>query len=147
MLQLVLECNQYKAFVKYAVENCDAFSLVFEKDDSDKTKYVFHDFYMTLSEFVLDKASIGIHPETGTFFENSDIVYFKCNKQSGSILFMADNIFDWNGDSIPEELCFYQKNSSWFISICHEKIAVVLDATEDDKMFFKSKGIQHWDEI
>lgn len=129
--------NQYRSFIKYAISTCDSFSLVYEKSDIDKTKYVLQDFYDSIFNNFLHKENIGIHPGTGTIFENSDIVYYLCNKEINNALQSADSIFDWNGKYLPEELCFYRNKEIWFICIYHENLLVIHNETKDDIEFFK----------
>lgn len=144
MLHILLKKYQYKAFVQYAIDTCDSFSLVFAKDDKDKTKYIQNDIYICVSDFVLSKSNIGVHPNTGSFFEHSDIVFFECNEYTGGILLKADDFFDWNGVLFPEELCFYRNNTNWFKVINHEKIAMIDNLTDSDMVFLNKNGINYF---
>ena len=147
MFRLELNKYQYRSFISYAIATCDSFSLVFEKDNVDKANYVHQKIYTALTGFVLSKTNIGIHPDTKTHFEHSDIVYFKCDKQSGSVFLTTDTVFDWNGNLLPGELCFYRKEKIWCACVCHEERLVVFNATKDDMMFLMDKRMNYWHEM
>lgn len=145
--RLELGKNQYQAFVSYAMETCDSFSLVFEKDTDNKASYVHQAIYTTLADFVLRQKNIGVHPDTKTHFEHSDIVFFKCDKQASNIFRPTGSAFEWDGDLLPEELCFYRKEKIWCACVCHEKRVIVVDATQNDMHFLANKKIDYWREI
>lgn len=144
MLNVNINNKQYRLFIKYAITTCDSFSLVYEKSDIDKTKYVFQDFYDLIIKNILYKTNIGVHPETGTIFENSDIVYYICNEQIIKALQFADNIFDWNGSYLPEEMCFYRNQKRWFTCICHEQLLVIYNETKEDIEFLKKNKVDFY---
>lgn len=141
MLQVIMNDKQYRLFIKYALTICDSFSLVFEKSDEDKTKYIFQEFYDSIAEFILEKKTIECHPVTGTCYSNSDIIYCRYNKNTIYILQIADNIFDWNGQNLPEELCFYKNNKVWFSCIYHERLLFIYNETKNDIDFLKKSQI------
>lgn len=143
MLQLVWSNWNYRAFIKYAMETCQYFSIVLEKDDFDDCSYHFEKLYNTLKEDVYCRKSIGYHPDTGTYYFNCDIVYFKCNPFTRSILSKADAISEWNGVYWPEELCFYRNNTKWFTLISHEKYLFIYNETKLDKLFLENEKIQY----
>lgn len=120
---------------------CDYFSLVFKKSDNDKSKYVFQEIYSAVSEYITDRKNIGYHPDSGTSFQNADIIYCECNRQTNAILQTANSIFDWNGETLPEELCFYLNGNKWFVCICHEKYLFVYNETKEDITFMKNHKI------
>jgi hypothetical protein len=146
MLQIKIDDKQYRAFIKYAMATCDSFSLVFEKDDVDKSKYVFQDVYFTVVEFIVDKKSIDCHPDTGTSFKHSNIIYFECNKHTEAILQTANSVLDWDGKTLPEEICFYRNGEKWFVCVCHERYLFIYNETKDDIIFLKKEGIEYWHE-
>ena len=79
MLRIAINDKQYKTFISYAMKTCNLFSLVFEKDDISKIQYNLQEVYLALAEFVFDK-KYRYHPDTGTDFEHSDLIYFvTCN--------------------------------------------------------------------
>lgn len=145
MLQLTIPDNKYRDFVKYAVETCDTFSLVFEKDCENK-KYILQEFFYMISEFIIYKKTIDYHPDTGTFFENADIIYCDFNKHTGAFFQITGSIFDWNGQRFPEELCFYKNKKKWFTCISHEKILLMHNETLNDIDFLKRKNIKYYSE-
>lgn len=144
MLQIIINGKQCRVFIKYAMTTCDSFSLVFEKDDADKLRYVFQDVFSALAEFVSDRKNIGDHPDTGTSFQNSDMIFYECNKHTMAILQTANTVLGWDGKTLPEELCFYRNGQKWFTCVCHEKYLFIYNETKDDIAFFKNEGIEYW---
>ncbi len=147
MLKIRIYSKQYRAFIKYAVATCDSFSLVFEKDVDEKVSYTFQEAYLTLMEFTINGKSIGYHPDTGTSFENSEMNYYECNKHTRAFLQTANSVFDWDGENLPEELCFYRNSEKWFTCVCHERYIFIYNETNEDIAFFKKEGIEYWQEI
>ena len=146
MLQVVMNEKHYRPFIKYAVGACGSFSLVFEKDDGQSSLYVLQEIYLSIAEFVMDKKSIGEHPDTGSSFQHSDIVHIECNKFTSTVLKNAYSVFDWNGELLPEELCFYRNGEKWFVCISHEKCSFIYCENNDDLAFLKKEKIEYWHE-
>ncbi|MBQ8827796.1 MAG: hypothetical protein IJZ90_01475 [Clostridia bacterium] len=140
MLDIIIDDKQYRPFISYAVSSCDFFSLVFENEDK-ASGYVLQEVYLSIAGFVFDKKGIRYHPDTGTDFRNSDIAYFECNKHTGGILQAANSIYDWNGGSFPEELCFYRNGKIWMACTYHERCIIINNETQEDLEFFKKAGI------
>ncbi len=148
MLRIVINDKQYKTFISYAMKTCDLFSLVFEKDDISKMQYNLQEVYLALAEFVFDKKDIGYHPDTGTDFEHSALIYFTCNHDTrGVLLSMAEMIYDWNGQNLPEELCFYRDGKAWFTCVCHERYLFIYNETREDITFLKEEKIEYYHEV
>lgn len=63
-----------------------------------------------------------------------------CCKESRKQLLELPNIFLPIENGLPEDICFYRKGKLWFATISHEKIAFVVDATEEDISFFRDQG-------
>lgn len=147
MLQILINDKQYRTFIKYSMATCDSFSLVFEKDGLDTTCYFFQDIYLMLSEFAFKQKNIGVHPDTGSSFQNSVIFYFECNKHTRAVLQTANSVLDWNGKCLPEELCFYRNSKNWFACVYHERYLFIYNETKEDIAFFNEEGIEYWHEI
>lgn len=147
MLKLKLNEKRYRMFIDFASKTCDSVSLVFEKDETDNSQYTFQEKYHTVSESIIRKESIDVHPTTGSCFENADILYLKINESVTSFLKQANGIFDWNGKKLPEELCFYRDEKIWFSCICHERILHIHNETSDDLEFFTNNKIKFVYEI
>ena len=144
MLKIHIKNKQYRTFLKYAMTTCDTFSLVYEKDNINNKNYILQEFYFSILEYMLLKRKIVKHPDTGTIFCNSDIIYYECNKFTCDILQIADGIFDWNGNNLPEELCFYRNNKKWFTCICHENLLFISDENNDDIKFLEQNHINFY---
>ena len=144
LLKIFINDKQYRSFIKYAINTCESFSLVFEKDDINRSKYIFQEIYESIYEFIFIENSIGYHPDTGSFFQNVEIIYCECNKYTEALLQSSYSIFDWNGEKMPEELCFYRDDKKWFTCVCHEKYLFIYDEIEDDIEFFKKEKIKYF---
>lgn len=141
-LELVINKRIYKLFIDYAINTCDSFSLVFSK--KDKQEYTFQDLLNNWNNFILDIKTVNTHTDTGTDISGGSIIYFKCDNIIKNLLFSASNIYDWNGDSLPEELCFYRNKKLWFKSITHEKLSFIVSANDNDKQFLKENNFEYW---
>lgn len=137
MLKINMNSKAYKAFIDYAVKTCGLLSLVFEKGD----EYALREEYNLISESIVSKKSVSVHPDTGSCFENADICYLKTDKEASSFLKKADGIFDWNGKALPEELCFYRSGKIWFSCTSHEGLLFIYNETQNDIEFFNRNKI------
>ena len=142
MLQINLNEKKYKAFIDFVSKTCDFLSLVFEKDESDSSQYIFQEEYFSVYDSLIKKETVVIHPNTGTCFENADILYLKLDTPVISFLKQTNRIFDWNGNKLPEELCFYRDNKIWFTCISHENLLFIHNETKVDLEFLESNKIK-----
>ncbi len=145
MLRIYVNEKSYKAFIEYAIKTCKTFSLVFNRDDEEA--YYFNDFYFMLGDYILSEKSILYHPDTGTFFDNAIIVYFKCCNDIKGILQTANSVYDWNTTSRPGELCFYRNGQKWFTCVCHAEYMFIYNETEEDLLFFEQFNIEYSYEV
>lgn len=139
VLEVNLEPNRYKSFISYASMTCDYASLVFEKNNG--TQYIFSEEYSAISESILKKEGISVHPDTGSCFDNADILYIKASDEFSAFLKRADNMFEWNGNTLPEELCFYRNKKIWLTYISHEELLFIYNETTADIEFLKKNNI------
>ncbi len=142
---IVIEDNnikQYKAFITYALRTCDTASMIFEKKDDNKNGYLCEEAYFIIMESIIEKESVFIHPDTGTWFDDADIIYFKTDVKTGGLFMKANNFFEFDGNRFPEELCFYRKGKKWFTLVSHERIILLHNETLTDIIFLEEKHIQ-----
>ena len=143
MLKININSETYKTFIDYAIKTCDLISLVFEKSD----EYALREEYDLISEGIVSKKSISVHPDTGSCFENADICYLKTGTEVSSFLKKADSFLDWNGKALPEEVCFYRSGKIWFSCIYHERLMFIHTETQSDIRFFNRNKIRFTYEI
>lgn len=143
MLEVILDRKTYSKFLDYAINNCDAFSCVLEKDEHNKSKYIFQELYYCILDLIIDKKNIGYHPDTNTEFSNCDYIKVKNCQSLKFLFFKVHNIDEWNGIIFPEELCFYREDKVWFTYISHENILFVYNETRNDIDFFEQKKIKY----
>jgi hypothetical protein len=138
---MITKINNYRSFVDYAFKTCDSFSLVFHNSVYPLQMADFEILEHNISNQIRNKKSIFIHPDTNSHFEDSCLIYFRCNKFTKKIIKRTDDIFDWNGINLPEELCFYRNEKIWFLSIYHEKLLFIDKCTDEDMAFFTTHNI------
>ncbi len=142
MLKIRISDKNYRAFIDYAIKSCTSVSLVFERDKADICRYVLQEEYYSIANSVVSKKRAIIHPDTGSRFENADVLCLKIDTFVSAFLKQADSIFSWNGEKLPEELCFYRNGEIWFSCTCHAKLLRIHCATPDDLFFFENKKIE-----
>ena len=143
MLELQLNEKNYKSFIDFASKTCDLFSLVFVKSELHNFEYIFQDIFLLLSESVVRKQAVLVHPNTGTHFENADILYLRINLHTISFLKQTNSIYDWNGENLPEELCFLRNGNVWFSCVGHERLLRIHSNTSQDLKFFTDNKIKY----
>ena len=144
MLEIFFQKNAYHAIIDYALETCDSFSVVLEKDDTIHSQYVDQAFYDVISGFVVEKKSIGTHPYSGTEFQDSDFIRIENVKELKSLFFKGTTLEDWNGETLPQELCFYRNDQIWFWYVSHEKLAFLRNETSADIDFLEKNKIEYF---
>lgn len=147
MLKVELNKKNYKLFIDFVSKTCDYMSLVFEKDASDDNQYIFQEEFLLILESMIEKEPVVVHPNTGSCFENAEILYFKINNSVISFLKQADDIYDWNGKILPEELCFYREDSVWFTCVFHERLLYIYNESSLDLSFLKNNNIVFFYEV
>lgn len=144
MLELMINKKNYWPFIKYAMSTCTSFSIMLEKDDIDSSKYIFHDFYYSINEFIINKKSIYEHPDTGSHFSDCDLINIQCCETTRRVLMKATQIVDWNGSDYPEELCFYRNDDNWFAYIYHEGLLFIYNESKEDIDFLNKEGMEYY---
>lgn len=134
--------KKYKLFIDFAIKTCDTVSMVFKKSDTNHSEYYFQEEYLLVSESIIKRENVAVHPNTGSCLDNADVLYLKIDAQASSILKRADSFFDWNGSQLPEELCFYRDEEIWFTCICHERLVFIHNETSNDVEFLKNNRIR-----
>lgn len=139
MLEIIPDVRKYRVFIEYALRVCDSFSVVFEKEN--RASYALQDQYQLIAENVFSKVSRAVHPDTGTLLDDSDICYVKVNEAIRFFLLQSSDWRDWNGESLPEDLCFYRNGALWLSYISHEGMLRICHETADDLLFLKNNHI------
>ena len=76
------------------------------------------------------------------YLKHQIMVVCRCCKESRKQLLQMPNIFLSVDNNMPEDFCFYREDELWFATISHEKIAFIMNATEEDISFLKKNGIR-----
>lgn len=142
MLKINLKTKTYRPFIDYAIRTCESISFVFEKRETNINEYTLQDEYNLISQSIVNKENAAVHPYTGSCFESADVCWFKINAEVSSFLKKANNIFDWDGKKLPEELCFFRGEKIWFSCVRHEKLLFIHNETSDDIDFFNKSKIK-----
>lgn len=70
------------------------------------------------------------------------MVVCNCCKESRKQLLQMPNVFSPIDNNMPEDICFYRNGVLWFSTISHEKMAFMVNATEEDRLFFEENEIK-----
>lgn len=134
----------YHAFIDYAFAESDYFMLVYVNYNQKGYSKFSKEVKSLLNPFKVKCRTNPYWPGTmGTFALNTKykIIFYKNDERAKAILKLVDCISDWSRPFNPEDLAFFKKNSCWFYSVGHEKISAIINPTEKDKLFLKSKNI------
>ena len=124
--------KKYQALINSANHKCDSVSLVFERGEDG---YIHESIFQMVACDLIKNVSISLHPNTGTDFSDSELLYFKCGNNSKSTLLKAFSISEWNGQNFPEEMCFYSGDIVWLKYISHEHMLFITEESEMDIEF------------
>ena len=135
--------QKYHLFLDYAFSKTDYFMLVYVNYyGKGYTKSQKH-FRDALSPYKVKTRANTSWPGTlKTACPNTSykIVFYKTVEEAKLVLKEVSCISAWTR-GYPEDLAFFIGNQCWFYSVGHEKIAAVIDATEEDIDFLESNGL------
>lgn len=138
--------SKYLVVVDYAGKFSDSFSLMtnLKKPYSKVPPNCEHDEILKPLEPYLLEQKIGLKEWPGTIKASVDNhkvmnIYRSC-KETRAILLKMPNAFLFS-NSLPEDICFYRNKKPWFVTVSHEKITFMLNASEDDMAFFQEQKI------
>lgn len=138
-MEIYLEKNNYKDFIAYAFRKCDSFSFVTSLDDY--YAQIQKEKILDLDRNKIREYHLGYHPESGTYFSDSRIEYYRCNEETLAVLISFNDIKEWDGSTLPEELCFYYNGKKKFVYITHENFLFLYEPSPDDIDFVVNKKI------
>lgn len=140
MMEICLQRQNYKIFIDYAFKKCDTFSFVISKEEFYGLKV---EQTYVLNKNKISEVKLGYHPESGTFYVNSKLGLYHCNSETKSVLIAFNDIIDWDGINLPEELCFYSNGKKWFLYISHENYMFLFEPTIEDINFLVNNKISY----
>lgn len=125
----------YLNFLDYAFEEADHFMLVYVNYYGKGYTSTMKAFKKSLEPFKIKSRTNPSWPGTpNTFAKNTTykIVFYKNHKDAKEILKKVSCLSGWTRPNYPQDLAFFKGNQCWFYSISHEKIGVIIHATDDD---------------
>lgn len=75
------------------------------------------------------------------------MVVCRCCKESRKMLLQMPNIFLPIKNNMPEDICYFRNGKLWFATISHEKMAFILNPTNEDIQFLRENKINFHSEI
>ncbi len=70
----------------------------------------------------------------------------RCCKESRKALLEMPNLFLPIENDTPEDICFFRNEKLWFATVSHEKMAFMLNPTNEDIQFLKEHKINFYSE-
>lgn len=140
-----LVTNYYEA-IKYAGKFSDSFSVItnLKKPYSKVPPNCEHNEVIRDFEPFIVEHVIGIKKWPGMMTKDNHkvmIIYRTC-KEGRQILLEMPNLFLPIENELPEDICFYRNKKPWFATVSHEKMAFMLDATQEDIAFLQEQNIR-----
>ncbi len=140
--------NKEKEIINFIAKNSDCFSFVVKikkpysqippvYNYSDllnphSLKYLFYKEDWPIDYISQDKHKI--------------MIKYRCNSESRKTLLKIPSLFSPKENDEPEDICFYRNGKLWFLTISHEKIAIMIKATENDIEFMKKNKVCYYDQ-
>lgn len=140
--------KNYNNMIKYALQNSTAFSMIFHaKKPYAQSPPIYQEGEVKIAkslERCIEKQIIGIRKWPGNGSRSNDRVcniYRSCSHAQKILL--TDNLFDAVNTSLPEDLCFYRKDTAWFVTISHEALAFMYFETQTDIDYLQKNSIHY----
>ena len=117
-----LEGFTYQQLLNWALEECEAFSLVTRKGMQSNQEKEINE---RLKPFLIEEVKVNEWPGTKVVGPaEHNLSFYKLDRNSIKILSEADSVYSWLAPERPEDLAFYKINKYlWFGSVAHENIA------------------------
>ena len=136
--------TDYCAFLDYALCKTDYFMLVYKNFYGKGYGKNQNEIKQALAEFQIKKRTNPKWP--GVPYTNApnttyQVIFYRNCPEAFRILKKVDKISDWNAPLFPSDLAFFVGNRCWFYSVGHEKIAAIIDASEEDIVFVEKNGL------
>lgn len=128
--------------LQYCAKNADSFSII-SKIKKPYTKIPRTYIHMsTLAPFepYLIKQVVGAREWAGVRegVDNHRILnYYRCCKETRALLKEVPHLLLPLEYNLPEDICFYRKENPFFVTISHEKFALLVAPTQQDTTFFQ----------
>ena len=139
----------YNEIIKYVGKNSDSFSMIsnLNKPYSKNPPSFEHEKAVIAFEPFLEQYFVGIKKWPGTITKENHkvMLLFRLCKESRKLLKETANLFLPFENGLPEDVCFYRNQNPWFVTVSHEKMAFIADATKEDVSFLKDNGIRIYD--
>ena len=71
------------------------------------------------------------------------MIQYRCCRASKDFLLGISDLLSTGNDETLEDICFYRAKKPWLVSITHEKLMFLFDATEDDIAFLDQNEIAY----
>ncbi|MBQ7161274.1 MAG: hypothetical protein IJR90_06175 [Clostridia bacterium] len=133
MIELSVESitgNRYLRLMEYANASCQKASAVFER--AEDGGFVCAEAFDALYGCVLERRPVTAHCFTKSMFTDAEIVTFRTGMELKKVIYLADSISDWNGGTLPEDICFFRDGKLWLCYISHERLLTVDNETKED---------------
>ena len=137
--------NKYAQFIDYMLAACDAFSLVyFRYEENEVYSPTVIRVKEQLERFKIYEKPTNAWGSTVTFDTRHEYLYtlYRCDVEAREILLSVDNLFEWDYEKYPMDLCFFKDGYSFFNSSAHESVAEL--GSDDEKLIedFKKMGLE-----
>ena len=140
--------KNYNIMIEYTLQNSTAFSMIFHAQKPyAQSPPIYQDGEAKIAkslERCIEKQIIGIKKWPGNGTRSNDRVcniYRSCS-QAQKIL-LTDNFFGSVNTSLPEDLCFYRKDTAWFVTVSHEALAFMYFETQTDIEYLQKNSIHY----
>lgn len=130
----------YQALLKWSLEKCAKFSLVWRASLPFNKKAI--NIERKLKPYFITEIKANEWPGTKIYGPANNIVrFYKLTPDSIEILKVAGGIYSWIAPAFPEDLAFYNSEGRpWFASVAHEKMSFFPDPIFSQKEIIKNIG-------
>jgi len=140
------EREKYVAFIKYVLPISDAFSVVyFRYKEEEKYSETVSKVKRNLETFKIYEKLTNEWPSTITLNEFGHLylyTLYRCTDETESILLSVDNMWEWDYDKYPMDLCFFKNGYSFFYSSAHENDAFICTDSEKAVSDLRKLGLK-----
>ena len=134
----------YDDFLDYAFSSNDYFMLVYVNYKQRGYTQTQSYFKKALSPYKVKTRTNPSWPGTlRTIRPNAtyQIVFYRTDDEAKKLLKEMRSLWDWSSPQNAEDLAFFKGDQCWFYSVGHEKIAAIIHANKNDRIFITSLGL------
>ena len=134
--------ERYIEIIEYATRNSDCFGFLINPNRLNEKQLK---TINSLKPYLIRQVNgISEWPRYPHIYHHVEMNAYRCCPEARKALLELPNIFSPYENNLPEDICFFRGDAPWLITVYHEEMAFLNNATEEDIDFLIFYYIRFW---